>query len=198
MRFFLVAALSLTLTGVQDKTYDLKLDWKPVKGYRTALQETGDTRMTIQVAGQGVILSEAEQMALAAVETVVSADDAGGSERTWAFSGASKDKDGQKQPLAFAGRTVRNLAGQGQTAHVCPRGERRPRRGRSRCAEEGLHGGQRRCQGVRKAVRFGTVRATAPRQGRRVLESRFSRRLRAAFSTIPWPTRFSRPSRKRC
>jgi hypothetical protein len=107
MRFFLVAALSLTLAGVQDKTYDLKLDWKPVKGYRTALQETGDTRMTVQVAGQGVVFSEAEQTALAAVETVVSVDDAGGSERTWAFSSASKDKSGQKQPLGFAGRTVR-------------------------------------------------------------------------------------------
>jgi hypothetical protein len=107
MKSLLVAAIALTFAGVQDKTYDLRLEWKPLKGHQSALDENGVMTLSIKAAGMGEVAASSEQNALSAVETIVSADGEGGSQRTWKFSTATQERDGRKIPLGFQGKTVR-------------------------------------------------------------------------------------------
>jgi len=107
MKSLLVAAIALTLAGVQDKTYDLKLEWTPLKGHQSALDESGVMTLSIKAAGMGEIAASSEQSAFSAVETIVSVDGQGGSQRTWRFSTATQERDGRKIPLGFQGKTVR-------------------------------------------------------------------------------------------
>jgi hypothetical protein len=107
MKSLLVAAIALMFTGVQDKTYDLRLEWKPLKGHQSALDESNVMTLSIKAAGMGELAASSEQNALSAVETIVSADGEGGSQRTWRFSTATQEKDGRKIPLGFQGKTVR-------------------------------------------------------------------------------------------
>ncbi len=61
MKSLLVAAIALTLAGVQDKTYDLRLEWKPVKGHRSELAETSALKLSVTVAGLGEVVAQSER-----------------------------------------------------------------------------------------------------------------------------------------
>ena len=120
MKSLLAAALAVTLAGVQEKTYDLRLDWTPVKGYRAELNETHEMKMSITATGMGQLATQSERSAFAALETIVSADSEGFGDRSWAFSQATQEKDGTLRPLGFSGKTVRvsNLKGKPRTFAV--------------------------------------------------------------------------------
>ena len=106
MKLPLILAIVLSLAPAQDKTYDLKLDWKPVAGHKTELAETSNMKMVMKITGQPEPMNMAEDTSLAATEEVVSADAQGGSERTWKFSKAMQSKEGPLAPLSFQGKTV--------------------------------------------------------------------------------------------
>jgi hypothetical protein len=99
-------ALALVAAPAQDKTYDLKLDWKPMTGYTSELTDTGSSKMVIKMTGLPDALVQGGETSFAAVETVISAAADGGSVRSWKFSTATDTKDGQKVVLGFQGKTV--------------------------------------------------------------------------------------------
>jgi hypothetical protein len=107
MKSLLVAAIALSLTGVQEKTYDLRLEWKPVTGHRSELDETSAMKMSVTVTGLGEVAARSERSAYTALESIISADAEGNGDRTWAFAQATQEKDGQKSQLGFHGRIVR-------------------------------------------------------------------------------------------
>jgi len=116
MKVPLIVMLALVATIPQGKMYSLKLEWKPVAGYKSELSETTSMKMTFTGAGQPSMINE-ERTSFAATEEVASATADGGSELIWRFSEATQFKDGRMVPLGFQGKTVRvkHLKGQPRT-----------------------------------------------------------------------------------
>ena len=106
MKMPLTLLLAFLAIPAQEKTYDLKLERKPVKGHKAELVDTSSMKMTMKVTGLPEPMSVAEESSYAATEEVLSAEADGSSVKSWKFSKASKLKDGQTAPLSFQGKTV--------------------------------------------------------------------------------------------
>lgn len=106
MKLPILLALVLSLATAQDKTYDLKLDWKPVAGHKSDLAESSSMKMVMKITGQPEAMNMTEETTYAASEEVVSADADGGSVRSWKFAKAMQSKEGPMAPLSFQGKTI--------------------------------------------------------------------------------------------
>jgi len=106
MKSALILMFALLAAGAQEKTYDLRLDSKPVRGHKSELQETSTMKMSMKITGAPEPISMAEETAFAAAEEVVSAEADGSCVLSWKFSKATKLQEGQTLPLSFQGKTV--------------------------------------------------------------------------------------------
>jgi hypothetical protein len=62
MKVPLILTLALVATIPQGKTYDLKLEWKPLTGYKSELSETTSMKMTFTAAGQPPMINERRRL----------------------------------------------------------------------------------------------------------------------------------------
>lgn len=107
MNLKIILALALcAFTTTQDKTYDLRLEAKPVKGHKSELTETSVMKMTMKMTGLPEAMQMGEEGNFAATQEVLAADADGGSELKWTFSKATQVKEGQNVALGFQGKTV--------------------------------------------------------------------------------------------
>jgi hypothetical protein len=106
MKLSLTLIVSLLAAVAQEKTYDLKLDAKPIKGQKAELADSSVMKMTMKMTGLPEPMNMGEESSYAATQEVLSAEADGSSVKTWTFSKASKTKEGQAAPLSFQGKTV--------------------------------------------------------------------------------------------
>lgn len=106
MKIILALALCAVTTTTQDKTYDLKLEAKPVKGHKSEMAETSVMKMVMKMTGLPEPMQMGEEGNFAATEEVLSADADGNCELKWAFTKATQNKEGQNVALGFQGKTV--------------------------------------------------------------------------------------------
>src|SRR6185295_5120962 len=106
MKLITIALLSVFAVAAQDKTYDLKMEAKPVKGHKSDLTESMVMKMTMKITGVPDAMNLGEENNYAATEEILSAEADGSSERKWKFTKATQNKEGQNVALGFQGKTV--------------------------------------------------------------------------------------------
>jgi len=106
MNLKIALMLALLATSAQDKTYDLKLEAKPVKGHKAELTEASLMKMTMKMTGLPEPMAMGEETNFAAAQEVLAADADGNCELKWVFSKATQNKEGQNVALGFQGKTV--------------------------------------------------------------------------------------------
>jgi hypothetical protein len=79
MNLHVLAILAL-FAAAQDKTYDLRLEAKPVKGHKSDLTEASIMKMTMKMTGLPEPMAMGEENNYVAGEEVLSADADGNSE----------------------------------------------------------------------------------------------------------------------
>lgn len=106
MNLKIALIVALFAVSAQDKTYDLKLEAKPVKGHKSDLTEASLMKMTMKMTGLPEPMQMGEENNYVATQEVVSADADGNAELKWVFSKATQNKEGQNAPLGFQGKIV--------------------------------------------------------------------------------------------
>ena len=99
------AGLAVALSGTQDKTYDLKLDPKPVKGHKSEQLEKTSMKMVMKVNGTPAG-GMTDDKVFAAAEEILAVDADDRTKRRWTFSKATRLVEGKAVPYGFQGKTV--------------------------------------------------------------------------------------------
>jgi hypothetical protein len=105
MKALTALALSAVAFASQEKTYDLKLETKPVQGQRSEQAETDSMKMVMKVNGRTAVAQE-NAKEFAASEEILSVDSDLGTKRRWTFSKAARTSEGKTVPYAFQGKIV--------------------------------------------------------------------------------------------
>jgi len=105
MSMLIALALAAATVGVQEKTYDLKFDTKPVQGRKSDQSEKEFMKMIMKVNGQAAAREE-QYKDFAASEEVLSVDPEQGTKRRWTFSKAKRKSEGSIVPYTFQGKSV--------------------------------------------------------------------------------------------
>ena len=106
MKLPTILILALLAVPAQDKTYDLRLEAKPVKGHKAELTEASLMKMTMKMTGLPEPMAMGEETNFAATQEVLSTEADGSSQLRWVFSKATQNKEGQNVALGFQGKTV--------------------------------------------------------------------------------------------
>jgi len=105
METLIALALAAVIVGVQDKTYDFKLESKSVQGHKCEQAEREFVKMIMKVNDQPVAKSE-KFKEFAASEEILSVDSDQGTKRRWTFSKAKRKTEGSIVPYIFQGKSV--------------------------------------------------------------------------------------------
>ncbi len=96
---------AVLVVAAQDKTYDLKLDPKPVKGHQSEQLEKTVMKMVMKVNGQPAG-GMTDEKVFAAAEEILAVDADDRTKRRWTFSKAARHVEGKSVPYGFEGKTV--------------------------------------------------------------------------------------------
>lgn len=96
---------ALLAVAAQDKTYDLKLESKPVKGHKSEQHEKTSMKMVMKVNGQPAGV-QADEKVFAAAEEILDVDADGQAKRRWTFTKATHLHDDKPEPYGFQGKAV--------------------------------------------------------------------------------------------
>lgn len=104
---------ALLAVAAQEKTYDVKLEAKPVKGHKSDQYEKATLKMSMKVNGQAAG-DQVEETVFSAAEEILDVDSDGQAKRRWVFTRATHLHDGKPEAYGFQGKTVIRTAAKGK------------------------------------------------------------------------------------
>ncbi len=106
---FLVLLSPVLFAQDTGRTYNLKLNCRPIRGYKTEMTDTASMKMRMVIRAGDKVLSrvdKAEEHAFTAVETIVKVDGGKVTEARWTFSKAIRTSGGEPVACGFQGKTI--------------------------------------------------------------------------------------------